>query len=153
MSKIHKVENYCLAPPAPRCLHWKDFLSPLDPMFPCWDIREEQLEKTIAYTQTLQYWAEKSNPPMPGQPYLLARCILELREMMEWYISFSDDTILNSVASLEGFLKDWTKITIPRDAQPAFTNVPTKEIAVEEAALIRGSLRNQLHPRYCMRSR
>ena len=50
---------------------WKDFLSLPDPKFPCQDIREEQLEKTVAYVQALQYWVEKSNPPMPGQPCLL----------------------------------------------------------------------------------
>ena len=66
MSKIHNIENYYLAPLAPRCLCQKEFLLLLSPMFPCHDIREEQLEKTIAYAQALQYWAEKSNLPMPG---------------------------------------------------------------------------------------
>ena len=111
------------------------------------------MEKTIAYTQALQCWAEKANLPMPGQPCLLARCVLKLRETMEWYISFSNDTILDGVALLEGFLKDQTKLTIPRDALPAFSNVPTKEVAMEEAAPAGGPLRNQLHPRYHMRSR
>ena len=50
------------------------------------------------------------------------------------YVSFSDDTILDSVAPLEGFLKDWTRVTVPRNAQPAFTNVPSKEGPLEEAA-------------------
>ena len=104
--------------------------------FPCQDIWEEQLEKTIAYTQALQYWVEKSNPSMPGQSCLLARCILKLRETIEWYISFSDDTILDGVAPPEGFLGDQTKITVPRDAQLAFTDVPTEEVTVEEAAPI-----------------
>ena len=102
MSKIHNVENYYLAPLAPKCLHWKDFLLLLDPMFPCQDIQEEQLEKTIAYTQALQYWVEKSNLPKLGQPCPLARCILKFREMMEQYISFYDDTVLDGVALLEG---------------------------------------------------
>ena len=98
------------------------------------------MEKTIAYAQALQYWVEKSNLPMMGQPCLLVRCILKLREMMEWYISFSDDTILDGVALLEGFLKDQTKLTVPRDALPTFTDVPTKEVAMEEAAPIWGPL-------------
>ena len=92
------------------------------------------MEKTIAYAQALQYWAEKSNLPMLGQACLVARYILKLRETMEQYISFSVDTILDSVALLEGFLKDWTKLTIPRDALSAFTDVPTKEVTMEEAA-------------------
>ena len=53
-------------PPAPPCLCQKDFLPPPNPKFPCWDIREEQLEKTVAYVQALQFWAEKSNPTYPG---------------------------------------------------------------------------------------
>ena len=66
MSEIHDIENYYLVPPAPRCLCWEEFLLLSNPMFSCWDTREEQLEKTVAYTQALQYWAEKSNLLMPG---------------------------------------------------------------------------------------
>ena len=73
MSEIHDVENYYLAPPAPKCSHWKEFLLPLNPMFTCQDIREGQLQKTLASAQALQYWGEKPNLPTPGQPCLLAR--------------------------------------------------------------------------------
>ena len=66
MSKIHDVENYYLAPLAPRCIWQKAFLLSLDPTFPCWGIREGQLQKTIAYVQALQYWVEKANLSMPG---------------------------------------------------------------------------------------
>ena len=59
---------------------------------------------------------------------------------MEWYISFSDDTVMNSVALLEGFLKDQTELTISRDAPPTFTDVPTEEVAMEEAAPLAGPL-------------
>ena len=34
MSKIHDVENYYLAPPAPRCIWQKAFLPPLNPCSP-----------------------------------------------------------------------------------------------------------------------
>ena len=37
-SKLHNMENYYLAPPAPKCLCQKDFLLLPDPKFPCWDI-------------------------------------------------------------------------------------------------------------------
>ena len=119
MSEIHDFENYYLAPLAPKCLYQKDFLSLPDPKFPCWDIREEQLEKTMAYAQALQYGAEKSNPPMPGQPCLLVGSILELREMMEQYVSFFDDTVLGGVASPGGFLEVWAETTVP--SQPPLT--------------------------------
>ena len=111
-------------------------------MFPCQDIQEEQLEKTIAYAQALQYWAEKALLPMPGQPFLLVRSVLKLREMMEGYISFSDDTILDGVALPEGFIKDQTELTISRDALPTFTDVPTEEVTVEEQLPSGGPLRN-----------
>ena len=124
MSKLHDVENYYLAPPAPPCLYWKDFLLLPNPQFPCWDIREGQLEKTVAYVQALQFWAEKSNPPTPSQPCLLTGSILELREVMEPYVSFSDDTILDGVAPLKGFLKHQVEDTIPKSAWPASTINP-----------------------------
>ena len=146
MSDIHDIENYYLAPPAPKCLCQKDFLLPPDPMFPCQDIQEEQLEKTIAYAQAAQYWVEKANPPTPGQPCLLARSILKLRETMEWYISFSDDTILDGVALPEGFLEDWTQLTNSRDVPSTFTDVPTQEVTMEKAAPIRGPLEELTTP-------
>ena len=66
MSEIHDVKNYYPVPPAPRCIQWKAFLLPPDPMFPCQDIREGQSQKTVAYMQALQYWVAKANVPMPG---------------------------------------------------------------------------------------
>ena len=83
---------------------------------------------------------------MLGQPHLLVRPILELQEMMELYISFFDDIVLNSVALLEGFLRNQTELTISRDVPPTSTNVPTKEVAMEEAAPIRGPLKELTTP-------
>ena len=54
-SKVQGRGNDYSAPPAPPCICWKDFLPPPDPKFPCWDIREGQSQKTLAYTQALQY--------------------------------------------------------------------------------------------------
>ena len=65
-SKAQDVENDYSAPLAPKSICQKEFLPPLNPMFPCQDIREGQSQKTLAYAQALQYWAEKSNLPMPG---------------------------------------------------------------------------------------
>ena len=66
VSKLHDVENYYLAPPQHPYVCQKDFLPLPNPQFPCWDIREEQLEKTVAYVQALQFWVEKSNLPTPA---------------------------------------------------------------------------------------
>ena len=65
-NKAQNVENDYLAPPAPKCICQKEFLPPLNLMFPCQDIREGQSQKTLAYAQALQYWAENSNLPMSG---------------------------------------------------------------------------------------
>ena len=137
ISELHDVENYHLALLAPPCLHQKDFLLPQDPKFPCHDIRMAQAEKTVAYVQALQFWAEKSHPPTPGQPPLLVGSVLELREVMESYISFPSDAILSSVAPLEGFLEDQLETTISGSAQPASADSPIEEAAVEEATQLK----------------
>ena len=128
MSELHNVENYCLAPPAPKCLHQKDFLLQPDPKIPCQDIWQRQVEKTVTYVQALQYWAENSNLPTLGQPCLLVGSILELREVMETYVSFFYDTVLGSVAPPEGFLKDQSEKTIPESAKLASTNPPLRRL-------------------------
>ena len=101
ISEQHSVENYYQAPPAPLCICQKSFLLQHDPTFTCWDIRELQLEKTVAYAQALQFWVEKANLPTQGQPCLLAGSVVELREEMKHYISFPDEAVFSGVALLE----------------------------------------------------
>ena len=152
-SEVYDIENYYLAPLVPKCLHWKDFLLLPDPRFPCQAIQEEQQKKTMTSAQALQYWTKRANLPMLCWPHLLSRSILELCEMMEWYISFSHDIALGDVALLEGFFRNQAKLTIPRDDLPTSTDVPTNEFAMEEAAPLGVPSKNQPHPGYCMRSR
>ena len=59
ISKWHWVENYHQAPPALLCFCQKSFLPLPNFKFACWDIRELQWEKTVAYAKALQFWAEK----------------------------------------------------------------------------------------------
>ena len=59
---------------------------------------------------------------------------------MEPYVSFPDDTVLDGVASLEGFLKDQPEETIPESALLASPNSPIEEAAAEETAPIWGPL-------------
>ena len=140
ISEWHGVENYYHAPLALPCICQKDFLPQPDPKFACWDIRESQLEKMVAYAQDLQFWAEKANLPTQGQPCLLAGSILELWEAMECYVSFSNDTIFGSMALPEESLTTQLEKTIPESTQPVYTNSPVEEAAVkvteEEAAPI-----------------
>ena len=51
-----------------------------DSIFTSWDIREVPREKVVAYARALQYWAEQNDLPTGGEPHLLAKGVLELRE-------------------------------------------------------------------------
>ena len=106
-----------------------------DLKFPCWDIREWQLEKTVAYAWALQFWVEKTNLPTLGQPHILAGSVLELREVMKCYISFPDNAVFGGMALPEGSLTDQLETTAPRSAQPASTDSSVEEVATEEVTL------------------
>ena len=93
-SKAQGRDNNYSALSAPACIRLKDFLPPPDSRLPCRDIREGQSQKTLAYTQALQYWAKKVRLPMPSQPCLLAGCVQELKQMMEEYVALTEDAIL-----------------------------------------------------------
>ena len=108
-SKAQKVNNEHSSPPAPKCVCWMAFLPPEDPKFPCQDYGEGQLQKTLAYAWALQYWAEKANPPMPGQQHLLARCVQELRWEMSHYVTFMDDAVLEEMIPWQELPERWTK--------------------------------------------
>ena len=94
------------APPAPKCICQKEFLPLPNPMFPNWDFWEGQSKKTLAYTEALQYWAEMANLPMPGWPHLLAGCVQELRWVMEPYVVFANDAILEGASLRRGSQRD-----------------------------------------------
>ena len=66
ISEQHGMENYHQTPLALPCICQKDFLPQHDSKFTCWDIRESQLEKMVAYAQALQFWEEKADLPTLG---------------------------------------------------------------------------------------
>ena len=78
------------APPALPCLCRKRFMPPANSIFACRDIREIPREKVVVYARALQHWVEQNNLPARGKPCLLVRSVLELREEMRWYLSFTD---------------------------------------------------------------
>ena len=86
------------APPAPPCLCRKRFMPPANLIFACRDIREIPREKVLAYARALQHWAEQNNLPARGEPHLLVRNVLELREEVKWYLSFTDKEVFWGVA-------------------------------------------------------
>ena len=86
------------APPAPPCLCWQTFMPPADSIFASQDIREVPREKVVGYARALQYWAEQNDPPTGGEPHLLAKSVLELREKVKWYLTFTDEEVFRGIA-------------------------------------------------------
>ena len=67
-------------PPALKCI-WKCEFLPDG--LPCQDMRMKPHQMTLANAWVLQYWAEKVNPPVSGDPCPLARCVRELGSKVE----------------------------------------------------------------------
>ena len=55
----------------------------------------------VVYAKALQFWMEKVNLPTQGQPHLMAESVVELREEMKHYVSFTDEDIFSDMAFLE----------------------------------------------------
>ena len=49
-----------------------------------------QPQKTLAYTKALQYWVEKAQPPLLGEPHQMAESVLELWQAMEPITMFTN---------------------------------------------------------------
>ena len=81
------------APPAPPCLGQQRFMPLADSIFASCDIREVPWEKVVVYTRALQYWAEQNDLPTGGEPHLLAKRLLELREEVKWYLTFTNEEV------------------------------------------------------------
>ena len=64
-------------PPASKCLTRGRFL-PNDPSYQ--DVQWQSLLLTVAYTQALQYWAEKDRPSTHNNYHPLAMGVVELRQ-------------------------------------------------------------------------
>ena len=91
------------APPALSCLCQQTFISLPDSIFASWDIREVPREKVVAYARALQYWTEQNDPPTGGEPCLLAKGVLELREEVEWYLTLTDEEVFWGVSIREAY--------------------------------------------------
>ena len=86
------------APPTLSCLCRQRFMLLAESIYACTDIREIPQEKVVAYARALQHWAEENNLPAGGGPHLLAESVMELREEVKWYLSFSDEEVFQGVA-------------------------------------------------------
>ena len=73
------------APSAPKCLKRGVFL----PNNSYQDVWLKPHIFTLAYVQALQHWAEEANPPTPGEPCPLVKSMIELRQCVGRYTTFS----------------------------------------------------------------
>ena len=74
-----------------------------DSIFASQDIREVLREKVVVYTRAIQYWAEQNDLPTGGEPRLLVKGVLELREEVKWYLTFTDKEVFQGVSIPEAY--------------------------------------------------
>ena len=74
------------------------FLSDSDPHLPYQNYWLKPPQKTLAYAQAFQYWVEKANLPVPGEPHHLAMSVHELRQCRRRYITFHDHNVFEDLA-------------------------------------------------------
>ena len=99
-----------MAHPSIRKYH---FLWPADMRFGSRDYWLTQSHYTIAYTRVLQYWAEKAQPPIPGQPRCLAKSLMELQWAMEPLVSLMEVGVFVAMAP-----SNWMEVSMPQPMQP-----------------------------------
>ena len=77
-------------------------------------------QMTLAYAKVLQYWVEKVNLPVSGDPHPLARCVRELRQQVGRYITCNEQEILDGLGDV--LLKNERGKTPPVDFPAAMDN-------------------------------
>ena len=107
-----QVDNDHSALPAHHFLDRDWFLPVLEMWFSSQDFWLTQPQKTLAYAKALQYWAEKAQLPIPGEPCHLAESVLELWWMMEPLTTFMDQEVLGDTPP-----SNWVKIMPSRLAE------------------------------------
>ena len=85
-------------PPVPKCIQRNRFLLETFSHLLYQDYWLKPPQKTLAYAQAFQYWAEKANLPVPSEPHHLTMSIHELRWCMRRYIVFSDHDVFEALA-------------------------------------------------------
>ena len=98
MQELGMGEANLHAPPMPPCLGRQRFMLLAESIYACRDIREIPWEKVVAYARALQHWAEENILPAGGGPCLLAESVMEFREEVKWYLSFSNEEVFWGVA-------------------------------------------------------
>ena len=67
----------------------------------------------VAYTRGLQYWAEELNPPESSDLCPLAGSVVELRETVQEYVTFTNGDILLDLGAIHlGATNQWPQTTL-----------------------------------------
>ena len=90
--KALQIQDYTISP-ALKCL-MRDMFLPDDPSY------------QDSYTQVLQYWAEEASLPAPGDTHPLVMSVVELRQHVGRYTTFSKQDILKDLGSAIPTAKD-----------------------------------------------
>ena len=85
------------------------------------------------------HWAEQNKLPARGEPHLLARSVLELREEVRWYLSFTDEEVFWGVALPEEEEEESLQT-------PGPTNFPEAPCVPEPVPERRAGWEKLLHP-------
>ena len=113
-------------PPAPKCIQKKMFLLVPHPHLLCQDYHSKEPQRTLAYAQALQYWAEQANLLGPDEPCHLVMCVHELRQVIKPYMTFSDCN----------FFKGLTHETFEAGAEEAMQPNPTESAPSDDPAAL-----------------
>ena len=143
MWELGAEEATLQAPPTLPCLYRQKFMPPAKSIYACRDIREIPREKVVAYARALQHWVEQNNLPAGGGPWLIVESMLELREEVKWYLSFTNEEVFQGVALPEKEEEESLQILFATDVPKAHR---APEPATEERALKFLGWEKVLHP-------
>ena len=116
-------------PPALKCVQRCKFL--LDGL-PCQDMRIKPHQMTLAYARALQYWVEKVNPLVSGEPCPLARSVRELGWQVGRQVTCDEQDILDGLRDIQ--LEDEEGKTPPVESS-AMTDVEAAQPSPAETPL------------------
>ena len=105
--------NHDTPPPAPCCIDWDAYLLWMNMKFSSVDYRICQPQKTLAFARSLQHWAELANPPATAQPRQLAVCMIEWRDSMAPFTTFTDAEVFG-----EAECPCWVQVTPSKALEP-----------------------------------
>ena len=104
------LEQEYTAPPTPKCLNRNTFL-PDELSYQ--DVWQWPTLLTIAYARGLQYWVEKLNPPRSPCLCPLAGSVVELREMVQEYVTFNHWDVVQGLGVIHlGSTSQWPWTTL-----------------------------------------